>query len=381
MSIDILSYTANKEVTYLCTNESGFRTTLNATYACVDQNTATCVSCWRKMDSDVKPLNDFSNIICVFNGSNFVGGGSCSWVVPTGVCKARFELWGPGAAGSVGSCCGGGPWGTNGTFMAFTIPVTPGCTYSLCAGSSNNFCAYCCGCPAYAAACCNGTLNPTYITGYGLCSICAPGGCNDLVQNMCARLCRIGFSIQGGQGAAPTPTRFVNECIYKLSPNACGPTICQCYTLCNASAHAPLSMTPVADWNIWPCGCITIGLCSYHPIYRIPSIHNGMFLDGNYYGYYTHMVTYPKCGWQLPANCGNMGCGQFLEYNATSNACTPCDMSFNSHCCCYNIPGLGGAFVHSIGGCTAQYGDRGRGGFVKVIYSCCGGNGNFQCAN
>lgn len=379
MSIDILSYTANKEITWLCTNESGQSSTLSAKYACVDQNTATCINCWRSMDTDIKPLCDNSNIICVYDASNFSCGCCCAWTVPSGVCKARFEIWGPGGSSGASNCCGGSPWGTNGSFIAFTIPVTPGCVYTLCAACATmSMQPYCGGCLTYAQSCYNGSLKASFVSGYGLCNICAPGGCTDFVQNMCARLCRIGYSTQGGLAAAPTPCRFINECYYKLYPNNCGLSICQCYTLCNCGSQTSYSMTPVADWNVWPCGCINIGICSYHPIYRIPSIHNGMFMNTSNYGYYNYMPTYPKCGWTI-FNCTSGGCN--TDWTVSSGSCCPYN-SYSTCCMCMNIPGLGGGYTHVMGGSTSIYGDtNGRNGFVKVIYSYCGGNGNYQCAN
>lgn len=378
MSIDILSYTANKEITYLCTQLSGIQTTLTSKYVCLDQNTATCMACWRGMDSDVRPLSDNSNIICVYDSTYFSLGGSCTWTVPSGVVKARFEIWGPGGTSGAGLCCGGSPWGASGSFMAFTIPVTAGCQYVLCAACANqSMQPYCCGCLNYAQCCYNGNFKASYVSGYGLCNICAPGGCTDFVQNMCARLCRIGYSVQGGQASAPTPTRFVNECYYKQSPNGCGLSICNCYTLCQPGSQPTYAMTPVADWNLWPCGCITVGLCQYHPIYRIPSIHNGATLDTNNYGGYHFMPTYPKCGWKLPLSCTNGGCGNF--FGVSSGTCCPYN-SYSTCCCCMNIPGLGGGYTHVMSGSTGVYGDSsGRNGFVKVIYSCC--VSDFTCAN
>ena len=381
MSIDILSYTACKEITYLCTNQSGYQICASSKYVCLDQNTATCMSCWKSMDSDVIPLCDNTNVVCVYDSTNFSIGRCCAWTVPTGVCKARFEIWGPGGSSGASNCCGGSPWGASGSFMAFTIPVVPGCVYTLCAACANQqMQPYCCGCLNYAQNCYNGSPVSSYVTGYGLSGICAPGGCTDLVQQMCARLCRIGYSVQGGQAGAPTPCRFINECYYKIYPNNCGLTICHCYSLCQTGSNPTYAMTPVADWNIWPCGCITIGLCSIHPIYRIPSIHNGAGLTTNNYGYYPFMPTYPKCGWSTPLTCINGGCGAM--FGVSSGTCCP-NNAYSTCCCCMNIPGLGGGYTHVNGGSTSVYGDtNGRNGFVKVIYSCscCTGTSNC-CAN
>lgn len=66
-------------------------------------------------------------------------GGTCSWTVPTGVCRVRVQLWGPGS-GSGGACCqGSGMPGANGAYSVQEFNVTPNDTLCWCYA-----CAYCC---------------------------------------------------------------------------------------------------------------------------------------------------------------------------------------------------------------------------------------------
>jgi hypothetical protein len=108
-----------------------------------------------------------------------------TWVVPTGVTCATFEIWGGGGAGAPQCCCQcyQGQPGSGGAYSMKTIPVTPGATYSFvvgCGGCANECChnSNACGCQG-------GT---TYVTGTGLTNFCAAGGeggywCNAGVTN------------------------------------------------------------------------------------------------------------------------------------------------------------------------------------------------------
>ena len=124
------------------------------------------VKSWKKyLAPEVKTLtNGFK--VCDTSGY-FRCGNSCTWVVPAGVTKAQFQLWGPGGGTSGQCCCGGSPFGPSGAYMVASLTVTPGDSYTICSG-----CAYCC----WASQTTPGLdQSPTYVTGPGL-SICAEGG-------------------------------------------------------------------------------------------------------------------------------------------------------------------------------------------------------------
>lgn len=369
MSFDILKYSAQQECVTLVNTLTCRTVDLSTAAVCLTPNTAHCYHCWKSAMSDVFVCGTSpTNVICLWCQDQ--SGVCCAWTVPTGTVKARFEIWGPGGSGGTANCCGLGTWGSSGTYIAFTIPVTAGHTYTLCAGCSNNFCPYCCGCSNYATACCNGSLACSFVSGCGVSNAIAPGGCTDFVQGMRARLCRIGQTVA-------TPCIFTNECLYMASGGLCGAVICQCYAVCSSGCSA-WTATPVADWNLWPCiPCITVGLCQYTPIFRLPSFHSGLSYDTNSYGAALHSPVVPVQGWCAPVTCSNGG--SYNEYQFTSNCCSACFMSLSSHCGCYPLPGLGGAFLNAMAGATAMYGDRGRMGMVKVTWTCC--NSDYNCAN
>jgi hypothetical protein len=98
------------------------------------------------------------------------GGCCCLWTVPSGVRRVTFELWGAGGNGS-GACSNGRcqHWAgaQGGYYNSRTISVTPGWTYTVCAGGVFPCCQFdCVGCTGCAS----------FITGCNLSNFCAAGG-------------------------------------------------------------------------------------------------------------------------------------------------------------------------------------------------------------
>jgi len=96
----------------------------------------------------------------------------CCWVVPAGVTRITFELWGAGGSGAGSCCCSWGVPGGAGAYARKTIYATTpggfaGCAYCLCA--------------AY-PGCCAPTMGcgyrgcSSFIVGPGLTNFCAEGG-------------------------------------------------------------------------------------------------------------------------------------------------------------------------------------------------------------
>ena len=95
-------------------------------------------------------------------------GKNCTWTVPSGVTQARFQIWGAGGGSGTSCCCGGSPNGGSGAYASVIIPVSPGDTYTLCAG-----CAYCCY-TERAQMTADGSAS--YVQGNNLNNFCAEGG-------------------------------------------------------------------------------------------------------------------------------------------------------------------------------------------------------------
>ena len=106
--------------------------------------------------------------------------GCCLWTVPAGICQIFIEMWGAGGGGAGHGnccCCSAGTGGSAGAYAAIQITTTPGCQYTVCAGTGGNMG---CGCNQGGSA-----GNTSYVNGYNLCNFCATGGsgsvslCND----------------------------------------------------------------------------------------------------------------------------------------------------------------------------------------------------------
>lgn len=75
------------------------------------------------------------------------GGQACTWIVPDDVTWVGVEMWGGGGSGGGAvCCCTGGPSGGNGAYARKLMTVTPGDTYTICAGGTT-------ACPAGLTGC------------------------------------------------------------------------------------------------------------------------------------------------------------------------------------------------------------------------------------
>jgi len=94
----------------------------------------------------------------------------CLWTVPTGVKRVTFEAWGAGGNGN-GACscnrCHRYRGAGGGYYNSKTISVTPGWTYTICAGGVFPCCSFEC-------TACNGCAS--YVVGCQLSNFCAIGG-------------------------------------------------------------------------------------------------------------------------------------------------------------------------------------------------------------
>lgn len=99
----------------------------------------------------------------------------CAWTVPAGAVCIQFQIWGSGAGTSSVCCCGGSPFGPSGAYATVTIPATPGCVYTLCAG-----CAFCC----FASQTTAGQGSSSYVAGFGLTNFCANPGCSAVSESL-----------------------------------------------------------------------------------------------------------------------------------------------------------------------------------------------------
>ena len=273
--------------------------------------------------------------LCVYDSSSSYlrCGVCCQWTVPAGATKAQFQLWGAGGGTANGRCCAGNSFGSTGAYATTIIDVTPGDSYTLCAG-----CAYCC------YACCSAQMTQTgcqsFVTGNNLSGLCAMGGHS-----------RVSCTMKQLHGSSDC-CKWRGE----GSSTGSGPCICE-----NGS------------WYCFDNSCATCGIIPFvgdseqtfagsatdSKVYGIPSIMGGGCLDRNNYGYHTHPPVISPCHTVQPDSC----CCQTFT---SGSCCGGCRCQANTGVLCY--PGAGGFGTHMMGGSTAWRGDAGRGGMVRVTW-------------
>ena len=261
--------------------------------------------------------------------SQFNCGATCTWTVPAGITRARFQLWGAGGGSGSMNCCGGSPFGSTGAYASVIIPVTAASTYTICSG-----CAYCCF-PQYKTSQGRVPGCPSWVTGTGLCNFCADGGQGRL-GNMMAAL-----------GAVNTQ---------RLSNPLCDSSgACFC---CRGSHYC------------FDNSCATCGVIPYAPgasyfgttnstttpsiVYGIRGSWPTICFDTNHYGCQTHAPIY---GFESTSQCG---------FCFTSGTC--CGSCCRAAAGYLNFPGAGGWATHAMGGNYGTCGDMGRMGMVCVTF-------------
>jgi hypothetical protein len=257
-------------------------------------------------------------------------GANCTWVVPANVERVLFQSWGPGGGSASSCCCGGSPFGANGAYTAVEISVTPGDTYTLCAG-----CAYCC----YAYQTTPGAVGgDTTITGPNL-DIATKGGVS----------CCTAWSAAVGPDYALNPGQLPTA-----GPSACSPTWCSgwnfCYDSTNDQFCIPFAYGE-ATWDVNELGGtdpVFYGIPSMYPQTKL----QGSFGDNNP-GYTEAAPVY-----------GFAGCGCQFPWGGSS--CFGCNMkACQGH---GQYPGRGASPSKTFGGCNACGGDSGRFGMVCVSW-------------
>lgn len=99
-------------------------------------------------------------------------GKCCLWTVPSEVSTVTFEIWSGGGGGAGMMCCNYCSFsigGAGGNYATKTISVTPGWTYTVCAGGS-----WPC---ATSYTCSAGMGCASFVTGCNLSNFCVVGGC------------------------------------------------------------------------------------------------------------------------------------------------------------------------------------------------------------
>jgi len=281
-----------------------------------------------------------SNYVCVYdNSSGYVRcNASCTWTVPSGASKVQFQIWGAGATGGATQCCGGAPFGQNGSFASVIINACPGCQYTLCAG-----CAYCCWAQPGESGGSSG--QPSYVTGAGLTNFCAMGGCSSLFCHMGA-LHNNSYSCCRFHGN-DNPQCQSGGCICATNRWWCADNSCaSCGLMEYVCGKSKYYGSVTAEFG----GAEVLGL---------PGVYSRACWDTNIYGYYQAA---PMIGIDHTKRTGSDCCMTWTS----GECCGGCKCNGANSIFCW--PGQGHFGVHTMSENTCYYGDSGRGGMVRVSW-------------
>lgn len=280
--------------------------------------------------------------VCDSNWKSGQGPAQCTWTVPSGATRVKFQVWGAGHGTNPGCCCGGQSFGTTGHYAELTMDATPGDTYTICAGCSCS--RFCCSNAGSGFGCASG------VTGPGICCLHADGAacynspCEDM-QGM--RQC---FSLS-------TCRRWQNPYC-----TTSGPCFCGCGEYCYDNSCATCGVIPV-----YPSCCTSDQACSCACTDRNPidglqqtfrGITGGGCLDTNNYGYHIRPPV-------IDSDTGLLFDGGCYCQNFTSGTCCGgCNgVNWTAH------PGHGGTGTHIMGGTTNHKGDTGKAGMVQISWT------------
>jgi hypothetical protein len=279
-----------------------------------------------------------TNYLCVIDPSGCVRcNACCAWTVPAGATQAQFQMWGAGATGGAAQCCGGAPFGQNGAYATTIINVTPGDSYTLCAG-----CSYCCNAQPGESGETQGGV--TYVQGPGLCNVCAEGGCSSLHCHMGAMIGT--YSCCRFHGVNDTST-------------AAGGCICAGGRwFCHSNSCGSCGILEYVCGKTKYYGCTTAAVGSA-PVYGIPGVHSSGCWDNSFYGYW-HAA--PVVDIDHTKRPGSDCCMTWTS----GDCCGGCKCSASNGIFCWPGQGHFGVQVNSENYC--YYGDMGRGGMVRVSW-------------
>ena len=261
----------------------------------------------------------------------FVCGSCCAWTVPSGVTCARFQIWGPGGGSSGSMCCGGSPFGATGAYASVLLPVTPGNTYTLCAGCA-------CNCRAQMYSGNRSTGIPSYVIGNGLTNFCADVGASQMGSWM------------GAYG------RYVTYKLGHISGNYFGACICgagnsYCFTGSCATCGEVPHLPGASYFGKSSCPSVTV--------YGIRGLSPRICFDTNHYGYQIHAPIY---GFPTTSCCCFTWTSSFIG-------------NYNCKTCCglMRVPSAGGWGMIAMGGApgygsACRCGQPGKAGMVCVSF-------------
>lgn len=238
----------------------------------------------------------------------FKNAGCTTWTVPNEVTCATFEVWGAGGGGGARCCCDcyhQSSGGTGGRYAAMTIPVTPGCVYTVCVGFGGMTTAVGAGVASH-WCCFGGDGSASFVAGDGITTLCAAGGGGS--NNMCYSHCMC--------GGVTVPSTTGGACALSTVANT---ALVSCETDSHLNQRGQRNSTSIFT-NVW-------------------------------------------------TDASGMNYGEVIGGVAWSGASMiPNDVNGRAGCCSTGWAGLGGQGYHGQTHCNCCQGGVGRNGLVLIRY-------------
>lgn len=312
-----------------------------------------------------------TGVFCVWDNVYNRCQSSCTWTVPAGVTRAGFQLWGGGGGSSSGCCCGGHPGGSTGEFVSIIMDVSPGETYTI-----QNTCNYCC--LGYRGGI---QLSAGYaqVSGPGITSLCAAGGCGTLCSWSCSGRFGLGFGFDptigkyishkegsnysnngqyGCRWMNPASTSPYGSCFCNSGYDYCFTNSCETAgTIPWMASHCTQTATTIDEARNPVCGWI-------------PRRWNAMCYDTNHYGWlcYAPTVCFGASGATTAMHPGSNYCQGYTSGTCCGSNCSTAVQGGIAGAAFGCMPGHGAVFSHAMGGNNSVCGDTGRGAAVRVSF-------------
>jgi hypothetical protein len=289
-----------------------------------------------------------------------------TWIVPAGVTRATFELWGGGGAGGGARCCGFGPPGGSGAYAKKAISVTAGGCYQMFIGAATDCSDGQCGCRG-----CH-----TWVVGTGLTNLCAEGGmsgCYCCTTACCNAACTCGTA---GATATMLTSTITGTTLTIGSVSAGTVALNMKLTGTGVAADTTIIAGSALSWTVDRTQTVTsttiTGTTS-----NMNQAYGGDINRDGVRGCVIRVcmenTCYDKFGVAYPAGLLNV-CGGVAWVGYRGNAYTNYEQCIAGsslgwgHMQSQYVPGLGG-LTSSVAGGTCACGTPGRPGLIRITYS------------
>lgn len=300
---------------------------------------------WCTVFGDLAAAKDNGIKVCDTNNYKRCGA-DCTFTVPAGVERITYQMWGAGTGSQSICCCGGSPYGTNGSFAIGEFDVVAGDIICMRAA-----CAYCCYADyttpgqAVSATCIR------HVSGSDCFTICAPSGPD---PHICRWHCAL-----TNQGLVPHACQRWQP---DVEDTGCAITFCSgCWSFC-WDTGADEGFTPMVYDHV--CKPNFNNQANFDAknttLYGIPAMWGEMSVGDNWCNDpNSYLLNAPVFG--------------FPSINCKA------DMNISSCCpgCCFRActgiqqaPAIGGFPSRIISGGGACYGDAGGMGMICLSYNC-----------